>query len=205
MKYGKSLRVTGTVVHAGTSFGIDLSVGPDANGTLSWAGGGSMTVRRVGPRLWLRADDAYYVAHKHPELIPQRHATWIEIVPADPAYKDIFPLTRLDTWTKRVGGVAVRGRKAGATFGGVPTVALTGRPGPKGVVLYVAAKGPSFPIYVSSVDRVDHLALRQWNVPFTVAAPTPAHVLPEIPDAVLDVPDDPVASGEAFGVLWPTA
>jgi hypothetical protein len=203
MKYGKTLHVVGTVVKGGVTYGIDLRVGPDANGTLSWAGGGSMTVRRVGPRLWLRPDDAYYVAHKHPELVAQRHATWVEIVPADPDYKDIFTLTRLDTWTKLVGAVPVSGRKPGATFAGTPTVALTGKTGPKGPVLYVAAKGPSFPLYVASVDKKDHLALQQWSVPFTVAEPTPAHVLPELPDAVVDVPADPVDSAAAFATIWP--
>jgi hypothetical protein len=135
-------------------------------------------------------------------MIATRHATWIAFGPDDGDYKDTLPLTQISTWTRLLAGVPARTRKPGVTLAGTPTVALVGGRGPKGTLLYLAARGPSFPLYAASVDRVDRLAFRQWNAPFTVNTPTPAHVLPEPGDAILDIPKDPVDSAKAFGASW---
>jgi hypothetical protein len=202
MKFGKTVHVQGTVRYLGKNFGIDLQVGKDSNGTLSYDKGGSIAIRRVGNQLFERPDDAYYTAHGHADLIPTRHATWIAFGPEDPDYKDAALLTQIGTWTKLLAGVPATSRKPGAVLDRIPTVALVGGRGPKGTVLYVASTGPSFPLYVLSTDKLDRLAFRHWNTPFTVTAPSSADIRPEPADEILDIPKDPVASAAAFGAIW---
>jgi hypothetical protein len=202
MAAARTVHVVGTVLVHGKRFGVDLQLGTDVNGTLTYQGGGSVTIRRIGSSIYLRPDDAYYTAHGHKDLIADRHATWIEIGPDDGDYAGILPLTQLRSWTALLSGVRAVSRKPSGTIGGIPTVALIGGRSAKSTVLYVATRGAALPVYVGSVDRVDHLALLQWNAAVTVNTPSQANLRPEPGDGVLDIPKDPVATAQAFGILW---
>jgi hypothetical protein len=201
MKTATSVHVTGTVVVRKVSYRVDLRVGADADGVLGYARG-SMAIRRLGTRLFLSPDDAYYLAHSHPELVTTLHGRWVEIFPDDPDYAQIMPLTRTATWTRLLAGVPATARRAGGTVGGVPTVAISGGKGAKATTTYVATAGAALPAYTRTADRLDHVAFVHWNRAVLVEAVPATLVQPEPPDGVVDIPADAVDTAGAFGAFW---
>jgi len=195
-----SAHFTGTVVSGGTSYGIDLTVGTDAEGVMRYPGG-TIAVRRVGTNLYLQPDDAFFTAHKHPELAAVYQGLWMPIDPADPAYATIMPLTRLATWTTVLGSAPAARTGAGTAVDGVPTVAVSGGTGTKANTLLVPASGPALPLLAQSADKVDQIRALDWNkAPAPVATPTGTKDEPD--DALVDVPSFAEATAEAFGTLW---
>jgi hypothetical protein len=191
--------VVGTVVSGNLKYGVDLYLGPDGEGTLSYDKG-SISVRRIGTALYLNADDAFFAGHGHPELAPTYNGKWMHIVPADPAYANILPLTYLSTWASLV-GKAPAGTVAPATFNGVAATAITGGTGAKANTLFVPAAGAALPLGAGSADKVDSLAFSLWNnAPLPVQVPTA--LIDEPADAVVDVPAFPEDTAVAFSALW---
>ena len=195
-----SAHFTGTVVSGGTSYGIDLTVGTDAEGVMRYPGG-TIAVRRVGTNLYLQPDDAFFTAHKHPELAAAYQGLWMPIDPADPAYATIMPLTRLATWTKLLGSAPAARTGAGTAVDGVPTVAVSGGTGAKANTLLVPASGPALPVLTQSADRVDQVRAQDWNKTVAPVA-TPTGTKDEPDDALVDVPSFAEETAEAFGALW---
>jgi len=196
-----SVHVVGTVVSGGEKYGVDLQMGADGGeGVLTFAKG-SLGVRRVGTKLFLNADDAFFTAHKHPELIAQYKGLWMPIDPGDPAYATILPLTQVAKWAKLATGAPATAAKAGTPVGGQATVAITGGSGGKASTLFVAAKAPVLPLLAVSADNADRLEFQDWNgTAPKVTAPT--GLKDEPADEIVDVPAFAEESAAAFAKLW---
>jgi hypothetical protein len=196
-----TVRVVGTVVNGGKKFGVDLQVGTDGGGVLSYDQG-TINVRRVGSDLYLAPDDAFFTAHKHPELAAAYRGTWMPIVPADPAYANIIPLTRIATWTKLIASAPAVKAAAGTAVDGVATVAVAGGAGATANTLYIAAAAPAFPLLTVSGTMAGQIRFSAWNA---AVAPgqRPAALKDEPADAIVDVPSFAEDSATAFSVLWP--
>ncbi len=194
-----SARVVGTVVTAGGSFGIDLRLGGNAEGTFTYSQG-TISVRRVGSELYIMGSATFFSGHGHPELVATHANKWMHIVAADPAYDNIVPVTYVSSWVNMVHSAPATAVKA-ATVGSTTMLALTGGSGGKANTVYLPVTGPARPSSVTSADGVDKLTFSQWNAGGpSVSAPT--DLVDEPDDAVLDVPTFPEATAVAFSAIW---
>ena len=192
--------VVGKVVSKNLTYGVDLYLGPNGEGTLSYDKG-TLSIRRIGTDLYLNADDAFFAGHGHPELAPTYNGRWMQIVPADPAYANILPLTHLSTWATLVGKAPAGTVATGASYNGVAATAISGGTGTKANTLFVPATGTALPLGATSADKVDTLAFSLWNnTPLPVQVPTA--LIDEPADAVVDVPSFPEDTAVAFSALW---
>jgi hypothetical protein len=196
----KSVHVVGTVISGGRRYGVDLTVGGDGEGVLSYDRG-TIAVRRVGSDLYLSADDAFFAAHQHPELAATYHGAWMPIVPDDPAYATILPLTRVSTWARLLASAPAARARAGTAVGGVATIAVSGGTGARANVLHVAAAAPHLPLLTVSADRKDQIRFSAWNAT-TGSVQRPTSLRDEPDDAVVDVPSFPEETARAFSALW---
>jgi hypothetical protein len=191
--------VVGTVVTAGGSFGVDLRLGGNAEGTFTYSQG-TISVRRVGSELYIMGSATFFSGHGHPELVATHANKWMHIPAADPAYDNIVPVTYVSSWVTMVHSAPATAVKA-ATVGSTTMLALTGGSGGKANTVYLPVTGPARPSSVTSADGVDKLTFSQWNAGGpSVSAPTDLVVEPD--DAVLDVPTFPEASAVAFSAIW---
>lgn len=200
LKKATSVHVIGRAVTKAGAFGIDLRVGTNAIGVLTYSAG-TVAIRRIGTGLYLNADDAFFTGHGHPELIAGYHNKWMLIPSDDAIYATVIPLTRLATWTAVVAAAPTTVLHRGSSVGGVPSLTLTGGKGPKASVLYVTAKAPHLPLAAVSADKIDHLAFLGWNRD-DPAMSVPTGLVDEPDDTVLDVPTYPEATAKAFSALW---
>jgi len=196
-----SVHVVGHVVVGGETYGVDLHLGADGDGTLIYAGG-TLGIRRVGTDLYLSADAAFFTAHKHPELAAvYPEGTWMPIDPADPAYANILPLTKVSTWSALALSAPATTSAPGTPVDGKATVALKGGTGAKANTLLLPATGAALPMLTASADKIDQVEFMEWNA--AVPAPTRPTALKEEPeDAVVDVPSFPEDTAVAFSKLW---
>lgn len=198
-----SLHVVGTVTTKGETFGVDMRLGTDGEGTLSFGAKGTIGVRRVGDALFLQADDAFFTAHGHPELSAPFRGKWMPIRAADSAYPNIVPLTKLANWEKLVESAPATADAAGTPVGGRPTIAVTGGTGAKANTLLLSSTAPTLPLLTQSADKLDQIQFEDWNAPVG-AAQTPALTdqKHEPADELVDVPAFAEETAAAFSKLW---
>lgn len=194
-----STHVVGSVVTSAGSFGVDMRIGGNADGTLTYAKG-TIGIRRVGSELYIMGSSTFYSGNGHPELVATHANKWMHIVAADPAYDNIVPITYVTNWANMVHAAPATAVKA-VTVGTTTMFALTGGSGAKANTVYLPLTGTARPSSVTSADGVDKLTFSQWNAAApTVSAPTALVDEPE--DAVMDVPTYPEATAIAFSAIW---
>jgi hypothetical protein len=194
-----STHVVGSVVTSAGSFGVDLRIGGNADGTLTYAKG-TVSIRRVGSELYIMGSSAFFTGNGHPELVATHANKWMHILASDPAYDNIVPITYVSNWVNMVHAAPATAVKA-ATVGTTTMLALTGGSGAKANTVYLPLTGTARPSSVTSADGVDKLTFSQWNA----AAPsvsTPTALVVEPDDAVMDVPTFPEATAIAFSGIW---
>jgi len=202
LKAATAVHVAGTVVIKGEKFDVDLHLGTDGEGTLT-SPDGVIRVRRVGTKVFLNVDGAFFTLNKHPELAVPYQDKWMPIDPGDPAHAVLLKLTQVATWTTLMAGAPVSKAAAGSPVGGTETVALTGGTGDKGTTVLVPAKGDALPLLARSTDKVDQIAFDTWNAaPAAVQAPTALKDEPA--DTVVDIPAFATETAAAFAKLWVT-
>jgi hypothetical protein len=170
----------------GSKLAVDLRLDAhQATGRLV-TNGHTVTVRRVGDKLYFKADAGYWraggVSARNQKLLARR---WFKATKGPKELKRFFELTSLDFVTDQA-AVLFEARGAGLMIGPAkvverqPTISLVdAEPGQEDasdtVTTYVASTGPTLPVLLTVGDRMnEYMKFRDWNEPVDVNVPAGA-------------------------------
>lgn len=169
-----SFRVSGTFADRGDTYTMDMlmSTKGDATGKIS-TGGGTLDLRVIGSRVYLRGDRKFWAASA-PEAADLLTKKWIKTSTKNADFEGFIeytsPKTFFDQLLVPAGSVTA---VEGEPVDGVPTVGLLdrGTTGDEGTIL-IAAEGQPYPLRLDVDD--EPIDFSDWNEPVKVEAPSGA-------------------------------
>jgi hypothetical protein len=149
---------------------IDVVVGRNGSQLTVRTGGSTIQVLRVGSKLWVKGNAAYWKQSGLNAATAKRLAgRWVAVPGTKAIVKSLSPVMTAKGWASLLSDLKPTARVAGKVVGKVPTVGLHGR----GSTGYVAAKGKPFPLLVIDDGGATTIAFSGWNTKVTFKAPSP--------------------------------
>ena len=170
----KAVHVSGTIFLRGTPLALDLHLVRDvgAVGTMGLKGG-TVQLVRVGPKVYMNGNDAFWAAYGGPAVARLYSNRWLTVPTSS---TQITPFVRLTDIDQLFGGtIGSHGKieKGGTTtYKGRKVIALKEQ-GASGGTLYIAASGTPYPVAILSPNAGSEgsVGFDQWNKAVAISPP----------------------------------
>ena len=156
------------------SFDLHLVAGKGGKGTLN-QGGLPFAIVRIGPNAYFKGGDAFlkrYAGATVSELLKGR---WFKASATKGQFAAFTPLTDIKLLFSAILGSHGKlelGRRG--AIGGVPAVAIVDTSKNGGGTLWIAAKGPPYPLELTQTGGTGVIRFKDWNKPVSITAPKKA-------------------------------
>lgn len=134
---------------------------------------GTIHVLRIGKALYFMPDAKMRTKLNIPDSMADK---WLRVPATSSSYKDMADVVTPAHWASWLGQANVTYRRTGQKVRGLPTVQLW-QPGPKGGSIFVAAKGPAYPLWVYRTNKTLNVQFVDFNKPFTAKPPAPGTIV----------------------------
>jgi len=142
--------------------------------TMSITGMGSLTVLKVGSRVWISGNVAFWTASGAPAALAKKLAGhWVAVSRKNAAYTQVTTISGLGFWTTVVASFAPTERVDGQVVGRTPVVGLWGN----GSILFVSATGKPYPVRVAQDASAGTIDFVDWNKKVSFKAPKKSQVI----------------------------
>jgi hypothetical protein len=172
-----SVHMTGSFDEGGARMAFDLvlSDGRGGQGSIT-IDGDEMAIRQVGDAVYVKGSEEVWAAMVPgtAEVASRLDGTWVRIGRDDAAAARFTEITSIDRAFEGLLRPADRSlaKVAGKDVGGVPTVGLLDRADSgEPATLYVAARGPAYPLLVEPKQGSGRVSFTEWNRQVTVQRP----------------------------------
>jgi hypothetical protein len=173
-KSAKAVHVSGKIVLRGTPLLLDLHLVRNV-GAVGEMGlkGGTVRLVRVGPKVYMNGNDAFWAAYGGPAVARLYSNRWLTVPTSS---SQITPFVRLTDIDQLFGGTISshdKIEKAGTTtYKGRKVIALKEQAS-SGGTLYIAASGAPYPVAIVSPNAGSEgsVGFDQWNKTVAISAP----------------------------------
>jgi hypothetical protein len=168
----RSVHVVGHGSQQGQTIGLDLSISlyNGASGSFRLFGG-SVTVLRIGPHLYIRGDSAFW---RHFGSNPRLAGRWVVVPSSASAFQGLTGLMSMSGISSKLAIPGKITKEGVRTFRGQKVIVLRD-PSEKGT-FYVAATGRPYPVALVGGTSSVEITFDHWNKPVTVPSP-PKHAV----------------------------
>ncbi|SOD61017.1 hypothetical protein SAMN06297387_102433 [Streptomyces zhaozhouensis] len=177
-----TVRLSGTVVAEGSSFRLDMRIGPDGGvGEVSMEDT-TFELLRVGDDMYMRADAAFWETEGIPEELEsdptqKLDGKYVLVSPDDPAYAELSGFTEKNALLESL--LVLDGERSTgeeSEVDGVQTIQLNAAEGDGGT-LDVALEGTPYPLRLHRGGDAGDLRLTDWDQEFSLHPPADEEVV----------------------------
>jgi hypothetical protein len=177
-----TVHVKGDITEKGQRIRFDVRLLADRGGTGTLTlRGGSVRITRIGTRVYMKADSAFWTRMAGPSMAKLMVGKWLKGSTSEPDTDGLIFLTDIDTLVTELfkdtrGEVLHKGREQRA--GGHRAITVTVK-STDGGVLYVALDGKPYPLRIQSLDAEEpgKVEFLDYDEPFTLKAPPASQTL----------------------------
>jgi hypothetical protein len=183
----KSVHMTGEFDEGGSSLKIDMlmSDGQGGQGTVA-IDGAEMELRQVGEEIYVKGGKEVWatMVPDAAEIAEQLDGKWVHVSKTDSAAQSFSEITSMDQAFE--GLLKASGKEitkvAGKDVAGTPTIGLEdkGETADDTATLYIATKGPAYPLLVEPKTQKGKITFSEWNSDVKVEAPEGAQDLSKL-------------------------
>ncbi|RMI31155.1 hypothetical protein [Streptomyces triticirhizae] len=187
-----TVRLSGTVVAEGSSYRLDMRIGPDGGVGEVSAEGTTFELLRVGEQMYVKADAAFWETEGIPEELEsdptqKLDGKYVLVAPDDPAYAELSGFTEKNALLEAL--LVLEGERTTgdrSEVDGVATIQLNAAEGAGGT-MDVSLEGTPYPLRLHRGGDAGDLRLTDWDQDFSLHAP-PEEEIVDYGDAML--PDE---------------
>lgn len=187
-----TVRLSGTVVAEGSSYRLDMRIGPDGGVGEVSTEGATFELLRVGDEMYMKADAAFWETEGIPEELEsdptqKLDGKYVLVAPDDPAYGELSGFTEKNALLEAL--LVLDGERSTgdeSEVDGVRTIQLNAADGAGGT-MHVSLEGTPYPLRLHRGGDAGDLQLTDWDQEFSLHAPADEDVV-DYGDAVL--PED---------------
>ena len=192
-----SVHYVGDVVSENLSLDIRTSIDGDAEGTVSGDGAGTVELRRVGSRIYLKGDREFWTVSAGKNVAPLLVGKWFRDDVTDAQFGELGDLLSMDDFIDQLdeaGGTLTI--VEGKDVDGQETVGIHDDGGAKGEegTAYIANAAEPLMLLLTTREG-NRLTLMEWGEPVTVELPPK--------DLVVDIDDLQGAKKVLTATTWP--